>query len=182
MKIARIWLLCLVLVSFASAGWSQEGGKYYTRTNIWYEHPEKIYSTNYHKGTILPVGTAVKIIDSGRRKIRFTTDSGTAFTIVHVTKHNPITLQALQDRIFSKDDPMARGGKFNKFTKKEQENIKAGTIALGMRKDAVIMAYGYPPDHKTPSLEGNTWTYWESRFRRVVVRFGSDNKVVEIVH
>ena len=181
MKILHIWLLCSVLVSFGAAGWSQEGEKYYTKTNIWYERPERIYSTNYHVGTILPAGTEVKIVDSKRKKIRFTIDSGTVFTLEHVRKHNPITLQALRNRTFSTANPIAQGGKFHKFTKKEQENIRAGTISTGMSKDAVIMAYGSPPEHKTPSLDGDTWTYWVNRFRRVVVRFGSDDNVVEIV-
>ena len=32
-----------------------------------------------------------------------------------------------------------------------------------MSKDAVLMAYGYPPDHKTPKLEDDTWSYWLGR-------------------
>jgi len=26
------------------------------------------------------------------------------------------------------------------------------------------MTRGYPPRHKTPSLDGDTWVYWSSRF------------------
>lgn len=63
--------------------------------------------------------------------------------------------------------------------KAERKNIKNGTIAVGMSKDAVVMAYGYPPSHKTPTLDSNMWTYWRDRFRRVFVYF-ENGKVVNI--
>jgi hypothetical protein len=48
-----------------------------------------------------------------------------------------------------------------------------------MSKDAVVMAYGYPPSHKIPTLDSNMWTYWRDRFRRVFVYF-ENGKVVNI--
>jgi hypothetical protein len=49
-----------------------------------------------------------------------------------------------------------------------------------MRKSAVIVALGYPPKHKTPSLEANQWRYWSSRFGSFLVHF-QDDKVSQIV-
>ena len=34
---------------------------YYTKCNIWFDKKDRIPSTNYHTGLILPVGTKVKI-------------------------------------------------------------------------------------------------------------------------
>ena len=42
--------------------------------------------------------------------------------------------------------------------------ISQGTMRLGMTREQVLMARGYPPRHKTPSLDGERWVYWSSRF------------------
>ena len=65
------------------------------------------------------------------------------------------------------------------YNLEEQKNIKNGTVAAGMRKDAVLAAYGYPPSHMTPSLEADTWHYWKDRYRRMIVHFKGD-KVLSI--
>jgi hypothetical protein len=45
-----------------------------------------------------------------------------------------------------------------------------------MTKQDVIASVGYPPAHKTPSLDGNEWRYWENRFGTILVTF-KDGKV-----
>jgi len=53
-------------------------------------------------------------------------------------------------------------------------------VQIGMSKKAVLAAIGYPPQHQTPSLNGDTWTYWSSRTNRFAVIFKQD-KVDHIV-
>ena len=66
---ATVVLLCCI----SSTGAAQEsGGKAYTAFNIWYEQPEKIYSTNFQKGTFLDAGTEVENIEQNRKQITFT--------------------------------------------------------------------------------------------------------------
>ena len=160
--------LVVVLVSLfafsALCAESPESKTFFTKVNIWYERPIKILSTNYHRGAILPVGSKVMIISLGDGKIRFNEEkTQTLFTIYHVPKYTNVSIRALFDRYFSETDPMAKDGPFHKFTKMEQENIKKGTIAVGMSKDAVLMAYGYPPTHRTPSIKSDSWGYWLDR-------------------
>ena len=45
------------------------------------------------------------------------------------------------------------------FSKKERNAVKRGFLVGGMSKEAVLMAYGYPPEHRTPSLDSNDWTF-----------------------
>lgn len=176
---AALSLICLFGISAAFAD-SPIGKTYFTRTNIWYENPHKIPSTNYHKGAILPAGTKVKIDRYGKNKIEFTAvDKGLTCTLIHMRKHSTISLQTFFDRYFSQENPMVGGGVFHTFTKDEQGNIKNGTIAVGMHRDAVLMAYGYPPSHRTPVLSSDIWTYWLDRSRRVVVNF-KDNRILNI--
>jgi hypothetical protein len=43
-----------------------------------------------------------------------------------------------------------------------------------MTKEQVLMTRGYPPRHRTPSLEGNRWVYWSSRVVQLTVVFDGD--------
>jgi hypothetical protein len=45
----------------------------------------------------------------------------------------------------------------------DQAGIKDGKPYIGMTKAAITIAMGYPPRHKTPSLQANTWRYWLGR-------------------
>ncbi|HDZ01481.1 MAG TPA: hypothetical protein ENH52_08470 [Nitrospirae bacterium] len=169
----------LLFISSAEAGRDVVGKAFYTTANIWYERPAKIYSTNYHKGAILPVGTKVTIKKVGSRGISFVDNNGLDYRIVYVKRHHPnVSVWDYFDQYFSEKDPMRRGGPYKKFSKTEQDNIKKGIIVAGMSKDAVLMSYGYPPSVKTPSLKSNNWVYMKSRFVTKSVIF-KDNKVFD---
>lgn len=62
----------------------------------------------------------------------------------------------------------------------DQKGIKEGKAHMGMTKNGVRIALGYPAAHKTPSLNANTWIYWRNRFRTMAVEFGDDGKVKAI--
>jgi len=179
--------LILALVVFIAAGFGMQvvvaeedspvGKTYYTQVNIWFEKPKKIYGTNYHVGAIIPVGTKVKITEIRSSKLYFTDlKTNIKYRIINKTKHNNITMTDLLNKWFSKTDIMAAGGKFSKFSEKEQKAIRIGIVENGMSKDAVLMAYGYPPTIRTTSLESDRWTYWRNRWITQVANF-TDNKV-----
>ncbi len=145
---------------------------YYTAVNIWVEEAGQIFTTNFHRGTILPINTKVKIAEYSGKGFSFTDGKGTKYKIVYMAKHSNLPVKEVFQRYFSeKEIPLG------KFTREERKNIEAGTIAVGMSKDAVIAAYGYPPSHQTPSLEGKQWKYWQDRVRNFLVLFDKDNKV-----
>ena len=169
--------LCLTFSSYAAE--QLVGKQFYTSVNIWHEKSE-IESTNYHKGSIIPFGTKVKIsnIDDGTKgdplqgmpeqSIQFTTDRDKSYKIIFMRSQSRsgATIWDLFKQYFSKTDPKDEGGAFRALTTAEQINVMAGEIEIGMSKAAVIMAYGYPP--KTPSLESNIWVYREERKTRTV--------------
>ena len=49
--------------------------------------------------------------------------------------------------------------------------IRNGDMRKGMTKELVLLARGYPPAHETPSIEGDRWVYWSSRFVKQTVIF-----------
>ncbi len=164
--------------SFAADEESPIGKTFYTQVNIWFENPKKIYGTNYHVGVIIPVGTKVKITDIRSSKLFFTDiKRGVDYRIINKIKHNNISMTELLNKWFSKNNILSKGGKFSTFSEKEQKAIRAGRIEEGMSREAVLMAYGYPPTIKTPSLDIDRWTYWRNRWITQVADF-KDNKVV----
>jgi hypothetical protein len=62
----------------------------------------------------------------------------------------------------------------------DQEGIQAGQAKVGMTKQGVMIALGYPAKHRTASTDLNAWVYWKNRFNMLTVNFGEDGKVVSI--
>lgn len=177
--LAFIALSSMMFVLLASAA-RPTGEKYYTKVNIWYENPEKILTTNYHMGAMLPVGSAVEVLKRKDKEIRFRDlKTSTEFRLVQVKKYMNVTLDELFARYFSKGS-LLEGDGYAKLTQMEKENIRVGRLAVGMSRDAVIMAYGYPPTHRTATLEAATWTYWKSRFANFQIQFDDKGRVAFI--
>jgi hypothetical protein len=176
-----VLITSLFWISSAHAGREVSGKTFYTKANIWYEKPEKIFSTNYHSGAILPVGTKVLVKKVRKKEIKFVDDIGETYIIIFLKKYSSPKMNVWDyfDQYFSLENPMKKGGPFEKFTKEEQENINMGIIEEGMSKAAVLMSYGYPPSHRTRSIKSAQWIYWENRFRSKRVIF-KDGKVLSI--
>jgi hypothetical protein len=151
----------------------------YTAYNIWYEHPEKIWSTNYQKGRLLPAGRAIKDVKQSRKNIRFTdAETGVTYTIVFVPKHHPDKSIAdiYQRYVTDKSIDQLTAG----FSQSEIDAIKSGKVVDGMSKEAVIVCYGYPPEIATPSTKLDGWEYWRHRFKSFVIEFDEDGKVKRV--
>jgi hypothetical protein len=69
--------------------------------------------------------------------------------------------------------------KVAKLSKIDQEGIKAGVVKAGMSKEGVTFAIGYPPMHRTPSLQSDVWTFWRNRWATMQVVF-EDGKVSRV--
>jgi hypothetical protein len=89
-----------------------------------------------------------------------------------------LTMWHLFDHYFGTKDPLADGSAFRALSTLEQENIIAGKVVDGMIKSAVLMAYGYPPSHKMPSLVQDSWIYWLDGKASIIVHF-KDGRVLK---
>jgi hypothetical protein len=189
--LANATLFC----SFSAGATEQVSEKYfYTTANIWYESKGiQVDSANYHMGPFLQIGSKVKITEVGDgsaapenvlnvqsqdRFIRFEDETGKPYKLVFVSMHAKAgtTVWDFFRQYFSENNPMGEGGAFRSLTDEEQKSVLAGKITAGMSKAAVVMAYGYPPSHKTPSLQLDKWIYWDNWFKTRTVLF-SDDKV-----
>ena len=176
-KFVLVLLMADSLVVAPSALASDEvkatpGQTYYTLFSFFYEGDHHM-TTNYRKGALVPINTTVKFIESDDEEI-VVSIWGKEIRIINVPGFSGEDMEGIFTRMFG-SAPI----NLDKFTSQEKENILAGTVVEGMRKDAVICALGYPPKHRTPSLSAAEWRYWHNRVNSFLVCF-SDGKVARI--
>lgn len=144
----------------------QLGRTYYTQVTMQIEKGA-FRTTNYRRGFLIPINSAVELADITEKAIVFrVVSSGQEIVAQNIVGHtNDTTVQAFK-KLFGqvKVD-------LNRFNSLERRNIEQGTVENGMRKDAVIVAIGYPPAIGTVALEGDQWKYWNSRFNTFIVYF-----------
>ena len=134
------------------------GKQYFTRYNLWYER-SKSATTNYSRGNLLPINSKVTLESIGEKKMVLGLESGESVTVVLVKKFSQRPLEEIAVELLAgKEIPISRLGK------ELSRSISQGTMRLGMTREQVLMTRGYPPRHKTPSLDNDRWVYWSSRF------------------
>ncbi|VGO12057.1 hypothetical protein PDESU_00606 [Pontiella desulfatans] len=152
-----------------------EKGTYFTTANIWYEVPQKIYSTNYHVGRIIPAGSEIEVSSISRNRVAFKVKGNDAeYLWTFFVKHSSLDFEKEFARLFSKTNTFSELAK--KLDEKTLSAIQKGKVEDGMAREAVLASYGYPPSHRTPDLDDDVWVYWINRFKTRSVNF-EDGKV-----
>jgi hypothetical protein len=171
---ARTAFLAGVL-AFGVAGAASAADRLYTACNFWYEKPDRMYSTGYQRGALLPAGSEVKDVSRSSRKLEFTdVKQNIKFSVEFISKHHPgVSADQWIDRVLTPRDfaALTKG-----LTASEIKAIREGKVQAGMSKKAVLVSVGYPPEVGTTSTDSDTWKYWRDRFRNYVVQF-SNGKV-----
>ena len=62
----------------------------------------------------------------------------------------------------------------------DRQGVKEGKALVGMSKQGVMIALGYPAKHETPSTDQNRWTYWKGRMANYAVEFDNNGKVTSV--
>lgn len=146
----------------------------YTLTNLHPDSPKPyLYSINYQRADLLPVCTPVRLVQPADDRV-------TVVDLKTGREYLFIQHKASQER-FDEIIRMYFGRKCPdldamQLTEVEREGIRKGEALPGMRRQAVILAIGYPPRHRTPSLDSDRWIYWQSKFVTDTVLF--ENGVV----
>ena len=156
----------------------------YTAYNIWRMRWYNMKCVNYKYGSdILPAGTMVKKVGTGsdnhtkKPYITFQTVYDNRVYKIYFTKNwhpgkstNDYKNFLITTKTF---DELTQG-----MTDPEIQAIKRGTVVNGMSKKAVLVAYGYPPEHRTGSIYNNTWIYWSNEKDTFRVCFDDNDKTV----
>ena len=154
----------------------------YTAYNIWRMRSHNMKCINYkHGNNILPAGTRVEKVkikwDDSLKKDMI------SFTTVHDNRNYNIYFTRNWHPGKTDEDYknlMLTPKTFEELTEGMTENeiraIQNGMVVNGMSKRAVLVSYGYPPEHRTRSLDSNVWLYWSNKFRNFPVCFDKDEK------
>ena len=175
--LARL-VFAAAVVALAGAPAAAQQAKLFTLTNL---HPDSkralLYSANYQQDGMIPVCTEVKQLERNKKDMYFEV-AGTKY---HYELHGGTTPEGLEPNLakyFGESCDQAKAAMKGMSTA-DQNGIKAGIAMVGMSKQAVILAMGYPPTVRTPSTDGDSWTYWRNRWITTVITF-VDGKVAVV--
>ena len=113
------------------------------------------YVGEYNGHAIIPVNTPVVITEVNNRGIEMTSSvDGTEIVLEYNTKNmDGISPQEYVGYITGPQKTSLKS-----LSPIDQKGIKDGKAYVGMSKNAVRIALGYPALHRTPSLKENVWT------------------------
>jgi len=152
-----------------------KGKTLYTQVNMHSLKGSVVTWVNYNVDAFIPVNTPIEVIRISRSRLQFKLkESGMKLKLKN-SRHSGLTAEEWALKHFSE-----KKVDLSKFSQDERAAIDSGNIKVGMSKGAVIVSRGYPPAHKTPNLKSSSWLYWNTRWNKVRVVFGSDDKVVRI--
>lgn len=179
--VAMLFVISLLMLSTSVA--AQEG---YLKFNIHTQADRaNVLKGSYANYTnpgdghlILPAGTKINVTKKSRRGFYFTHDISSQEAYVEF--HEPRMEMSVDEYIdlITTSSPVD----LSKFSATDQQGIREGKAIVGMTREGVMTALGYPAAHRTPDLDANRWIYWQNRFRTLAVDFGADDKVSSITN
>ncbi len=166
-------LAAVILMSQASTLYASDikEKELYTQVNM-YALKGNVTWVNYSAGALIPVNTVVVVRKVYGGSTYTLKETGQKLKLKNRKNRSGLTNQQWSEKHFQETQV-----DLSRFSKLERDAIASGIVKVGMSKDAVIVSRGYPPAHKTPSLNLPQWRYWKTRFNTIVVNFDADNKV-----
>ena len=149
------------------AGLSGEG-KVYTLTDL-HAKDGGVSAANFQFKEVIPVCSEVTLLTAYDEYLEY-------WYRYHQAAGEPFDRHLA--RYFGRACPQTE---LDALTPEEREAVRRGVAQPGMRKEAVILALGYPPLRDTRTLELPVWRYWRTSLKSFLVVFGDDGKV-ETVH
>jgi hypothetical protein len=142
------------------------GRDYFTRYTF-HEEKNEHNTTNYARGPIVPINTPVKLLTmSGSKLTLKRLDTGQEIKVENAEKHTKKSMPEIAALMLSVEKTP-----LEKLPEEVASAIRNGDMRKGMTREILLMARGYPPAHETPSLDGDRWIYWSSRFVKQTVVF-----------
>lgn len=142
------------------------GHEYYLRHCIRFERG--VYkTTNYGRGTLLPINAKVKLVAKDETMlVLHVIDTGETVKVENQMEHSRANIETIARRLLA-PKPIS----LDEFDKATAAAIRSGILQLGMTREQVVMARGYPLADKTPDLDLNTWVYQSNLFVHQTIVF-----------
>ncbi len=184
----RVLLLCVtaaVCGSCESDEFTREAaeGGLYTRYNLHYVAEGGRNKASYANWTeypghgFLPYNTRVRATFSSNKIYFVAADTGMRIDFEYNASRMGMFVKDYIAMITS-PTPVAYEG----LSDVDRQGIETGKAIVGMSKQGVTIALGYPAVHQTPSLEERRWVYWKGRHNSYAVEFDENGKVVSVTN
>ena len=173
-RLAGIVLAAAACTSVAAL--AQEPLSGYTCCNFHYEK-DWISDANWRQLPMIPAGASIKVLNYGSNRASVEID-GKPMRIGHDYGRREESIQQYVQKLVVKNDPKA---KIAKYPERVRNAIKSGNVIPGMTREQVIIAVGYPPTHRTPSLEASVWNMWSTRAGRYEIHWNNRGTVEKLV-
>jgi hypothetical protein len=127
---------------------------------------------DYRDKTVFPAGTRVRVvsIDDHSAVVQPDGDSAT-YSLIFRYGRRAMRPRDYFERVLLTEDPTRN------VSEREFAAIRDGRLAVGMSKWEAITARGFPPAHRTPSLDADEWLYYANHKLCERVRFANDRIV-----
>lgn len=154
-----------------------DGKALHTCCNIYHEE-DRITDANYREGSIIPVGTAVRINGVAPHEVTFVLDGGQKIRLEHLYGREQQSSQQYFEKMFV---AVNRGEQVDQMPPILRKAIRDGRVEKGMKRPEVVLSLGYPPTDDNPSPTAEEWTYWYGKGQSYKIRFDSNGYVSEII-
>jgi len=149
----------------------------YTLTNLHAEE-EKVSAANFQYPDVIPVCSQVTLLKAKKDYLEFRVDeTGREYWYQN---HGAVG-EPFADHLARYFGPVCPQAELAALNDAERDAVRAGTVQVGMSKEAVILAIGYPPKRDTRSTELPRWRYWSGSRADFIVVFGDDGRVEKVV-
>jgi hypothetical protein len=131
---------------------------------------------NYAELPMIPAGTPVEVLTYGSNRAYVKVD-GKPMRLGHDYGRDQESLDVWVSKIVVNDDPRPR---IATYAPTVQEAIRQGKVMVGMSREQVVTAVGYPLTSENVSLDAPTWRMWRSSHGEYDINFGADQRVKTI--
>ena len=156
----------------ATAAAAQDLPSGYTCCNLHYDG-ERISDVNWTHAPMIPAGAPIRVLSYGWNEATAEID-GRSFVIAHEYGRKQESVEQFVRKIVVPASPRAT---IATWPEPVRNAVHKGTVVNGMTREQVIVSVGYPPTHRTPTLEAPLWHHWQSRAGRFEVHWGIDGRV-----
>ena len=176
--VTAIGLSALALLALpAQAQQFEEGSKLVMLANMHHQAGEtELYSLNYQLPAMIPMCTEATVVKRKKKQITLAIN-GVEYRMKY-DKHSKKAGLSFDDLLSNYFGEACEADKAGTLSEIDRKGIRDGLPYEGMSKQGILYAMGRPPQHATPTLEGNMWMYWLNRFKRQAIHF-DENGVVE---
>lgn len=131
---------------------------------------------NYSELPMIPAGTPIEVLSYGRQRAAVKVD-GKPMRLGHDYGRDQESLDVWVNKIVIKEDPR---GRISSYPLPIQEAIRQGKVMVGMSREQVIVAVGYPLTSENLSLDAPQWRMWRSSHGEYQLNFSRDGHLTSV--